>query len=341
MELMWSRFRVIWYLLLYGLVILYTVTFPTTVAWFLFYSFSLLLLLSFVSTRHTFIIQNVNWYKTDENRITLSLTLTSKRKLPFFLSSANLTLLKGNESDTQYQSSFFSRKVPVTFNQLLLPRGQHDHLTVDFEAVSLFGVWRRHLSFEIPVDVAVYPAVLTKSNRARLMRTINPELTNAIHSSLHEFYVKEIRGYQNRDAFSAIDWKSSMRRGQWMVKDYELEEDAPVDLYFYGGSPTDFEFLLSVTYSLYIELNKMITSQLYLIGQFEDGPSLRETEHSLLTIYPSTDDRAMAQIIRQSLSTDRKHILIKASDCKLPSGFSPSKADMILDEHDLHFLKGG
>lgn len=336
-----SKFRIVWYFLLYGLVILYMLTFPTTVAWFLFYAFTLLLLLSFISTRHTFVIQNVNWYKTDEKRINLSLVLTSKRKLPFFLSSVTLTLLKDNESSTQYSTSFFSRKIPVSFDPLLLPRGLHEKLTVELEAVSLFGIWKRPLTFDIPVDVAVYPEVLTKSNRAKLMKTINPNLTNALHSSLHEFYVKEIRGYQNRDAFSAIDWKTSMRRGQWMVKDYELEQDAPVDLYFYGGSQTEFEFLLSVTYSLYLELNHVINSQLYLIGQFEEGPALRQTEHSLLTILPSKDDRAMAQIIRQSLSTDRKHILIKASDCKLPTGFSSSSADMIFDEHDLHFLKGG
>ncbi|MCC5894457.1 MAG: DUF58 domain-containing protein [Alkalibacterium sp.] len=341
MELNRSRFRLVWYFLFYGLVILYTVTFSTTVAWFLFYAFTLLLLLSFLSTRHTFVIQHINWYKTDENRINLSLTLTSKRKLPFFLSSIRLSLLKDNESSTQYKSSFFSRKVPVTFDSLLLPRGLHEQLTLEFEAVSLFGIWRRRLSYQIPVNVAVYPSVLTKSNRAKLMKTITPNLMNAMHSSLHEFYVKEIRNYQNRDAFSAIDWKTSLRRGQWMVKDYDLEEEAPIDLYFYGGSSTDFEFLLSVTYSLYIELNELITAQLYLVGEFEEGPALRQAEHNLLTIQPSTNDRAMAQIIRQSLSTDRKHILIKASDCKLPTGLTPAKTDSVFDEHDLHFLKGG
>ena len=46
-----SRRRVILYLLLYALVILYTLTFPTTVAWFLFYAFTLLLVLAYLSSR--------------------------------------------------------------------------------------------------------------------------------------------------------------------------------------------------------------------------------------------------------------------------------------------------
>lgn len=341
MGLMRSKFRIFCYLLLYALVTLYTLTFSTTVAWFIFYAFTLLLLVSFISIRHTFLIHHINWYKSDENHVDLSLTLTSKRKLPLSLSSVQLSLVKKNESTTLYTSSFFSRSIPVNFESLLLPRGLHEQLSVEMEAVSLFGIWKRRLTFDIPVDISVYPKVLTKSARAKLMKTINPNLTNSIYSSLHEFYVKEIRGYENRDAFSAIDWKTSMRRGQWMVKDYEHEEEAPVNIYFYGASPSEFEFLLSVTYSLTIELNQMIKSKLFLIGQFEDGPALKHGEHYLLTIQPSTNEQEMAQILRQSLSADRKHILIKASDCKLPTGLTPSKTDMTLDEHDLRFLKGG
>jgi uncharacterized protein (DUF58 family) len=336
-----TRIRLVFYFILYILVILYAVTFTTTVAWFLLYAFTLLFGLAFLSSRQMLVITDVNWYKSDTNHIKLSLTGRSKGKLPFLLSSMRLTLNKGQHSDTQVSSCFFSRKITVSFDSIYLPRGSHDHLTVEVDSLSVFGLWKRRLVYQVPIQAEIYPYLLTKSNRGKLMRRINPSLTSAPHSSLHEFYVKEIRSYQHRDAFSLIDWKTSLRRGQWMVKDYEHEEEAPVDLVFYGGSETDFEFLLSVAYSLYDELNQGYSSNLYLIGEFDHVPDVRKTEPDFLFVQPATDQNALAELYRQSVSSDSKRIIIKPSDSPLPSYQTADNSDLILDEHDLHFLKGG
>lgn len=336
-----SRLRLLLYFILYFLVILYTVTFSTTVSWFLFYAFTLLLALSFLSSRQSLVIQGVNWYKTDTNHIKLSLNVTSRRKVPLTLSSMKLTLIKDEDSNTQFSSCFLSRKVSVTFDAVFLLRGFHDHISVEIETVSLFGLWKRRSTYDVPIQAEIYPFILTKSSRGKLMREVSPSLNNALHSPLHEFYVKEIRSYQHRDAFSLIDWKTSLRRGKWMVKDYEYEEEAPVDLYFYGGSQTDFEFLLSIAYSLYLELNQTIKSDLYLIGAFDKEPAVRHTESDFLLIQPTSDNIALSDIYRHSITLDRKRIIIKPSDCALPTHQTAGTTDMILDEHDLHFLKGG
>lgn len=336
-----SVLRIIWYFFLYALVILYTLTFSTTVAWFLFYAFSLLLLLALLSSRHTPVISSIDWDKINSNQIVVSLAVQSKRGIPLLLSSVDLTLFKDSQQHTLHRSTFLARKVNVTFEPIELSRGYHDELTLTLHSTGLFGIFPRRLSYAIPIAVSIYPTVIQKSKRAELMRKLSQTLMPVLYSSLHEFYVKEIRSYQDRDNISSIDWKSSLRRGQWLVKDYDTLEESPFDLIFYGGGPTDFEFLLSVTYSLYKELNQTFKVNLHLIGEFSHQADIKYAPKHFLTIQPASNGEDTSHILRRLLANGKNHLIIMASDATAPSGLTEDPAVTILDEHTLHFLKGG
>lgn len=335
------KLRLILYFFLYFLILLYTLTFSTTVSWFILYSFTLLLLLAFISSRQSLVIYRVNWHKTESGEVGVSCKVRGKHRLPLALSSMTLTLNKEGYADKQYSTCFLSRRTSVTFQPVRLPRGLHEHLRLDVEAISVFGLWKRQLTYALPVHIEVYPALMTKTTRGKLMRNITPRLSAAMHSPIHEFYVKEIRRYQQRDALSLIDWKTSLRRGHWMVKDYEYEEEAPIDIFLYGADSDEFEFLLCITYNLMMELSQSLNPQLHLLGMFGTQPGVRQAVSDFLTIQPAADPVSLADLYRHSLVTDRKRIIIKPSHCSLPSQITPDQPDLILTEHDLHFLKGG
>ncbi|EXJ23818.1 hypothetical protein ADIAL_0610 [Alkalibacterium sp. AK22] len=336
-----TKLRLILYFFLYVLILLYTLAFATTVSWFILYSFTLMLLLAFLSSRQRLVIYGVNWYKTESGKVGVSCKVRGRHRLPLVLSSMSLKLNTEGHSNTQYSTCFLSRLVPVYFQPVKLTRGLHEHLRLDIEAVSIFGLWKRRLTYALPVHIEIYPAVMTKTNRGKLMRNITPRLSVALHSPIHEFYVKEIRRYQQRDAMSLIDWKTSLRRGHWMVKDYEHEEEAPIDIYFYGTASDEFEFLLSIAYNLVMELNPSLTPNLYLLGMFGNRPGIRQSISDFLSIQPVDNPASLSDLYRHSLVTDRKRIIIKASRCTLPSQQTANQPDLILTEHDLHFLKGG
>lgn len=336
-----SVLRIIWYFFLYALVTLYTLTFSTTVAWFLFYAFTLLLLVAFLTSRHTPIISSIKWDKINTNQVVVSLTVQSKRGWPLLLSSVQLMLFKDRPQRTIHRSSFMARKIKVTFEPIELCRGYHDFLSLNLHSSGLFGIFPRHLKYDIPIAVSVYPAIIQKSKRAELLRKLSKTLMPVPYSPLHEFYVKEIRSYQDRDTLSSIDWKSSLRRGKWLVKDYDTLEESPFDLFFYGASRTDFEFLLSITYSLYKELNQTFKVNLHLIGAFDQHTDITYTEKHFLTIQPASDTDKAAQILRRTLTPGRNHLVIMASDAQTPTGLFDDSSITILTEHALHFLKEG
>lgn len=332
--------RIFGYAFLYLLIVLYTLTFSTTVAWFILYAFTLLLLVAFISSRHTPVITSIDWKKINTNQIIVSFTVQSQRGLPLLLSSMKLMLSKDTQMSVLHCSSFLSRKVKVFFEPIQLSRGYHDSLTLNIYSTGLFGLFYRRLTYNIPIAVSVYPPFLQKSKRAELMKKLSQSLSSVPYSALHEFYVKEIRSYQDRDAISAIDWKTSLRRGQWLVKDYDTLEESPFDLFFYGSGTADFEFLLSVTFSLYKELNRTFKVNLHLIGIFSNSPDIKFTSKHFLTIQSALNNPTnTSHLLRRELTVGRNHLIISPSDALLPSGLVDDPALTILNEHDLYFLK--
>lgn len=333
--------RLFWILLLYALIILYTLVFPTTASWFIFYAFTLWLLLSFLSTRQTYHLTRTDKLKKEDNTFGFIFFIENKRRQPFLLSSIEIILVFNDIQRSSSTAVFFARKIESQFHSITLPRGHHDTLTLTIVGTGWFGVWKKRSQLIVPINIDIYPAVLRKIERERLMYHLASFLTETSRSLHHDYYMTDIRDFQNRDALSGIDWKTSLKRGQWMVKEYEAEEETPVDLYVLGLDTESFETLLSIAYSLLMELKKTKDVRLFLLGDFDGQATVVMDESGFLTIQPSQNKTTLLHLWEKTRYTSSKKIIIKSSQGTVPVSTHPAKSAMIIDEETIPMIKGG
>lgn len=333
--------RHFWFIFLYLLVVIYTLIFPTTASWFVFYALTLWLLLSFLSTRQSYHLTQTEKNKTDDNTYSFVFTIQNKRRYPFFLSSIKLHL-SINELSQMYETSvFFSKEIVSPFYSVTLHRGHHERLSLVIEGVGLFGLWVKHAHLDVPINIDVYPNILKKSERDRLSQFISPYFTQSSRSLDHDYYMNEIRSFQNRDALARIDWKTSLKRRQWMVKEYETEEDPPIDIVFIGFNTAAFEELLSLAYTLTQELKDTQHVTLYLIGLFDNTVALQQSEKSFLTIRPAQNPHDLIALSQSALSHPSKKIIVKSRDIPFSLPLDSRQNLQLIDEDTLLHVKGG
>jgi len=341
MNKLFQRLRLVWSIILYLLVIIYTLVFPTTASWFIFYAFTLWMVSAFLSTRQTYHLTSTKKSKNDDHSLSLTFTIQNKRRHPFFLSYVKLSLAFDGIRETYESSLFFSRQIEGTFQSIALPRGHHDTLSLDIDGTGLYGIWTRHSHLVVPINVDIFPKALKKTERQRLMHSLSPYFTETSRSLNHDYYMNEIRTYQTRDALSGIDWKTSLKRGQWMVREYETEEDAPVDLYFIGFDTPSFEDLLSLCYTLLHELKAGQKVNLFLIGQFEKDLSVQYSEDRFLTIQPGSNKQRLITLCQSSFTAHSKKIIVKSKDVPMPVPLDSPLSYRFIDEDTFLQVKGG
>ncbi|GEK89778.1 Protein of unknown function DUF58 [Alkalibacterium putridalgicola] len=334
-------FRLLWIVLLYALVILYTLIFPTTASWFILYAFTLWLLLSFLSTRQSYHLTRTDKLKKEDNTFSFNFFIENKRRQPFLLSSIEIILVFNDILRSSSTAVFFSRKIESQFHSITLPRGHHETLTLNIVGTGWFGVWKKRSQLVVPINIDVYPDVLRKFERDRLMYYLASYLTETSRSLHHDYYMTDIRDFQNRDALSGIDWKTSLKRGQWMVKEYEAEEETPVNLYVFGFDTESFETLLSIAYSLLMELKKTKDVTLFLLGEFYGKPTVVKEGSGFLTIQPAHNKTDLLHLWEKTRNTPSKKIIIKSSQVTVPVSAHPSQSAKIIDEEILPMIKGG
>ncbi|OJF90137.1 DUF58 domain-containing protein [Alkalibacterium sp. 20] len=333
--------RLVLFLLFYLTIVVYTLIFPTNASWFIFYALTLWIISSFLSTRQSYHLTHTERIKKDDNRFSFAFTIQNKRRYPFFLSAVKINLLLNNTQQTFYTSTLFSRQIDSEFQAVVLPRGHHDTLTLEITAIGLFGVWKKHSQLTVPINIDVYPTILKKSERDKLMHTLTAHFTQTSRSFNHDYYMNEIRSFQNRDSLAGIDWKASLKRGQWMVKEYEAEEEAPVDFYFIGFNTTSFEDLLSLGYSLLQDLKATRKVNIFLIGRFENKVIVKTTEDSFLTIEPIKSQHELTEVTRSVLNKHSSKIIIKSREVQIPLPLNAHLDHRFIDEDTLLQVKGG
>lgn len=325
----------------YFFIIFYTFTFPGTVTWFIFYTFTLVLLIAFLSTRLTIKFKDINWKVQANGKVDLLFKITPRWSWLFMLSSLKFTLLEPTTLKTVYSDAFFRRMIQVHFDPFSLTRGQYNHLSLEVEGYGLFGIFNYYSKQNLPVLLSIFPEPLSKSNLISLMdnQSINSNRYNPF--SNHEFQVKEIRTYQTRDSLSSIDWKSSLKREQWMIKEYETEEIKPIILCFLGSPSLQFEQLLSLTYSLYQYLSVSHDTIVHLIGDFEGITLSKNNKGDFLTIQPSTNTQKIKQLINNLDYKAAQVLIVKPSDLTISSpSFNQSVSSTVLTENHLKIMKG-
>lgn len=333
--------RHFWFLFVYLAVTVYMLIFPATASWYIFYVFTLWLLLSFFSTRQSYHLTHMDRFRTEDNQHTFSFIIANKSRTPYFVSTVEITMLMPHVQKTDHVSVLFNRQIASRFHSVPLPRGHHDKLTLDITSTGLFGVWKRHTRLIVPVAIDIFPHLLTKSEREKLMYTIDPRFTRPSRSFEHDYYMNELRAFQNRDTLSGIDWKASLKRGEWMVKEYETEEESPIALYFLGLETHSFEALLSLAYSLLQDLKKTQKVDVYLMGRFGEEVKMEKTEDSFLTIEPAGDQNELAQLFHQLADKKTRKIIIRSRTFTAPLPPFSDFDHHYIDEELLDQVKGG
>ncbi|MER2063624.1 MAG: DUF58 domain-containing protein [Alkalibacterium sp.] len=341
MNRLYRILRLFLILLLYSLITLYTLVFPTTASWFIFYAFTLWLFISFLSTRQSYHLTQTVKLKNDNNTFSFIFLIENKRRQPFLLASIAIAFNLNDIHRSTSTAVFFSRQIERQFRSISLPRGHHETLTLDIVGTGLFGVWKKHSELIVPINIDVYPDILRKSERQRLMHHLAPYLTETAHSLHHDYYMNAIRSFQNRDALAGIDWKTSLKRGQWMVKEYEAEEETPVDMYFLGFKTESFETLLSLSFSLFTELKESQDVNLFLLGQFEDKAAAVQNEAGFLSVQPVENIQDLIDLWQKAAHTPSKKIVIVSRDISPAIPSHLSEADILVDEGTLLLIKGG
>lgn len=328
------------FIILYLLMSLYTLTFPDTLTWFIMYAFTLVLLTAFLSARLRVRFKKIYWRTNGVGDVDILFHLIHRYPLLFLFSSLKLTLSDSSTSKTIHCSAFFKHAIQVHFDSVPLTRGRYDHLMLEIEGYGLFGIFKHHSMHKLPVELSIYPKTLTNSNLTELLDEKSIQSIKSNPVSQHEFQVKEIRQYQTRDSLSAIDWKSSLKREQWMIKEYDVEELKPFILCFVGSPSVQFEQLLSLTYTLYQKLSASYTVTLYLIGQFDESTQIHQAAQDFLTIQPSNDSVQLKYLVNTIEITSESMLIIKSNEMSLPNHLNYAASISILTEDHLYSMKG-
>lgn len=343
MKLRFINWRGFVFLLVYFFTILYTLTFPSSVSWFIFYSFSFVLLAAFFSARLKVYFKNIQWVVTEDNRLDLSFTLYRRWHLLFLLSSFELILTDQQGTQlfqTIYPDLFLKNHSELRALSQPIARGHYEQLAVHIRGLGLFGLFRHRSTHSLSVDFAIYPKKAPQDRILKLLSEQAIRLTD-LDSLSHAFEVKELRAYQPRDAIGSIDWKSSLKREQWMIKEYDREDHLSISLYFLGFSSSQFEDLLSLAYSLDQYLSAYSKNDLALLGSFSGQTAKHSHPDDYLTIQSSEDHQHLLKLLGP-LDTFKTTILIIAPrNMSFPDSIKNMPNLFILDERQLGSLKGG
>lgn len=328
------------FIILYLLMGLYTLTFPDTVTWFIMYVFTLVLLIAFLSARLRVRLEKIYWKTNGAGDVDILFQLIHRYPLLFLFSSLTLTLSDSSVSKTIHCSAFFKHAIQVRFASVPLTRGHYDHLMLEIKGYGLFGIFKHHSMHKLPVELSIYPKILTTSKLTELLEEQSIQSIKSNPVSQHEFQVKEIRQYQTRDSLSTIDWKSSLKREQWMIKEYDVEELKPFVLCFVGSPSLHFEQLLSLTYTLYQKLSASYKVTLYLIGQFDESPQIHQSAKDFLIIQPSNDQIQLKHLVNTIEINSESMLIIKPNEMNLPNHLDYTASISILTEDHLYSMKG-
>ena len=157
-------------------------------------------------------------------------------------------------------------------------RGRFEQQTIELTFRDLFGFFERQTTVTLSGDWLVLPIRLKDSNRHRLQEPIRQHTQGE-----PSYLVKQYRTYNQGDALKNIDWKASSRQQTLIVREYERQRVTQKLFIFYGLASPNFEQLLSLYYTYYLNYRK--EAKFVMIGS-NLGIKKVTSEHDFVAIQP-------------------------------------------------------
>ena len=275
---------------------IYTMTFPSNTSWFIFIFFTLFFMVLFISTLFFWGTSKITLFTHSNGKKDLRLIAQTKWRMPILFPSLVFTLVTKDINSEMECSIYFQNKINLLFKDIRIPRGNYSEMILYTTGKDYFGIFTHISKKKILTVIDVFPAILSKKEQTYFLQIIyrHPSFYQHVNKQATEFH--QIREYQRQDAIKYIDWKTSARRNKMMVKEYESEVFPTLSIVFIGGDSPYFEKLLSLAYSLYLDLEKSIPVRLLLIGNYEGKISAKESLSAFLAIGKESDSHALIEL---------------------------------------------
>lgn len=160
----------------------------------------------------------------------------------------------------------------------------------------LFDWLKKERKVQIPINYYVLPK---KHEKASQLATDFQRSFYQNQVGETSFSLKNYRPYQAGDSIKQIDWKLSSRQSDFMFREYQLFQEAPFVLLFYGQESLNFEDTLSLFYSLQEYLGEKNYHYLAYGSQIDISKSAQVKDYAC--IQPLVKDQALPLLIGKKL----------------------------------------
>jgi uncharacterized protein (DUF58 family) len=158
--------------------------------------------------------------------VEMSAVLKNEKRGPAFLISVEDSLAPGKYAAAGIVPG---RGQVVLSYTAALPRGIYTEAPITISCAGPFGVWRAKRTFMVPAAITSFPLFEDLGTFPLLEALSSPAET------LHErrgagagYDYLGTRDYRAGDSMRVVHWRSSARRGELVVKEFEEEKSAPV-----------------------------------------------------------------------------------------------------------------
>jgi len=212
----------------------------------LFFFALFMVLVSYISGRSSYkSLVCIVWQSSDRlvagDRISISIDLYNSGWLPmpYLIISANLPKrLTGEEPKPHIESVMPGIKASIKKDFVCRHRGVYDIGHVEVEFGDIFGLFRWKKIFDDEICIHVYPKLHILNNIELPVR--QQFGTVAVKHNAYEDFAstKDIRKYQKGDSFKRMHWKVTAHRGDFFVRNVELNASANLNVFLdmYKGS---------------------------------------------------------------------------------------------------------
>lgn len=154
--------------------------------------------------------------------------ITNRGRLPRFLIRIEDQLAMGGGGTVIWLPGGASRLITY---ETVLPRGIYAQAGLTTGSGAPFGVWNRKLATEAGAGITIYPAYEEIPTFPLLEAMSSPsETVHERRSAGSGYDYLGIRDYRRGDSMRSVHWRSSARRGELVVKEFEEEIATPVSI---------------------------------------------------------------------------------------------------------------